>query len=229
MTINFQSARFLTSASTYAQCPPDTGAEVAFCGRSNAGKSSAINALTRQKSLARASKTPGRTRLLNFFALDGQEPSALAQLEGRKPSALAQPEGKQPSMPTQGNQQLRLVDLPGYGYAKAPKSMQELWQAQIDLYLCQRQSLRGMALLMDSRHPPKPFDLMTIAWAEERQLPLHLLLTKVDKLSKGAGLRALAAVKPELGETASAQLFSSTTGLGLEELAARLTELLTGS
>lgn len=197
MAINFQSARFLTSAGRLAQCPPDAGAEVAFCGRSNAGKSSAINALTRQKRLAKASKTPGRTRLLNFFHLD-------SGLDGG----------------------LRLVDLPGYGYARAPQAMQALWQAQIDAYLRQRQSLRALALLMDVRRPLQDFEAMTIAWCAQRDLPLHLLLTKADKLSRSAGLRALAAARPQLGAAASAQLFSATSGEGLEELADRLAELL---
>ncbi|MGI9323278.1 MAG: ribosome biogenesis GTP-binding protein YihA/YsxC [Pseudomonadales bacterium] len=193
MNINFQSARFLTSAPTLSDCPPDQGRELAFCGRSNAGKSSAINALTRQKGLARTSKTPGRTRLINFFALDGDA---------------------------------RLVDLPGYGYAKVPISVKEHWQRHLDAYLTQRQSLAGLVLLMDVRHPPKPFDEMMLAWSDTSGIPLHLLLTKADKLKRGAQQAALLGLEGRLGENASVQLFSATKGLGLDELAARLADML---
>lgn len=193
MNINFQSARFLTSAPTLSDCPPDQGRELAFCGRSNAGKSSAINALTRQKGLARTSKTPGRTRLINFFALDGDA---------------------------------RLVDLPGYGYAKVPISVKEHWQRHLDAYLTQRQSLVGLVLLMDVRHPPKPFDEMMLAWSDTSGIPLHLLLTKADKLKRGAQQAALLGLEGRLGENASVQLFSATKGLGLDELAARLADML---
>lgn len=193
MTRNFHSASFLTSAAVLAQCPPDSGCEVAFCGRSNAGKSSAINTLTRQKHLARTSKTPGRTQLINFFLLEDGS---------------------------------RLVDLPGYGYAKVPQSVKAHWQAHLDAYMTHRQSLRGLVLLMDVRHPPKPFDEMVLAWSEERGLPLHLLLTKADKLKRGAQQAALLGIRRQLGDNATVQLFSATRGLGLDELAARLHALL---
>lgn len=191
--LNFQIARFTISASNLAQCPPDQGAEVAFCGRSNAGKSSAINALTGQNSLARTSKTPGRTRLINFFGLDDSR---------------------------------RLVDLPGYGYAKVPLSIKEHWRQHLDAYLTCRSCLKGLVLLIDSRHPPKPFDEMMINWSAESGLPLHILLTKSDKLKRGARVEALQRLAGRLPETASAQLFSATAKIGVEELRQKLTDWL---
>ena len=180
-------ARFATSARTLTQCPPDEGREVAFAGRSNAGKSSAINRLTSQKSLARTSKTPGRTQLLNFFDLD----------ESR-----------------------RLVDLPGYGYAKVTKSMREQWQRELDAYLAGRQSLCGLVLLMDIRHPLKDFDQMLLDWAARANMPLHLMLTKADKLGHGAGKNTLIKTRQALKDhpgTLSLQLFSATQGTGLTD------------
>lgn len=189
-------ARFLTSAPTLAQCPPDTGREVAFAGRSNAGKSSCINALARQKQLARASKTPGRTQLINFFELDGER---------------------------------RLVDLPGYGYAKVTHSMKEEWQKHLGFYLQERYSLRGLILLMDIRHPLTDFDRNMLDWAASRQLEVHCVLTKADKLNRGPALNVLQAVKKELqasGFNSSAQLFSALKMDGLEALADKLGEWL---
>ncbi len=180
-------ADFLISAQTVKQCPPDEGLEVAFAGRSNAGKSSAINRLTGQKSLARTSKTPGRTRLINFFQLDVQR---------------------------------RLVDLPGYGYAKVTKAMRLQWQKDLDDYLAERQCLRGVVLLMDIRHPLKEFDQLILEWAAQGGMPLHILLTKSDKLGYGAAKKVLQTVKNSLrdhpGEV-SLQLFSATEPRGLEE------------
>lgn len=193
MQVNFNSARYTTSAARLSQCPPDDGAEVAFCGRSNAGKSSAINALTNQKSLARTSRTPGRTQLINFFALDGKR---------------------------------RLVDLPGYGYAKVPLPMKEHWRRHLNDYLTRRDSLAGLVLLVDARHPLKPFDEMMLDWSAESGLPLHILLTKADKLKKEPQRKALLAVKERLPETATAQLFSATKKTGTDELRQKLTEWL---
>lgn len=193
MSVNFQTARFLTSSATLAQCPPDTGAEVAFCGRSNAGKSSAINALTRQKSLARTSKTPGRTRLINFFE----------RSETRK-----------------------LVDLPGYGYAKVPMSVKDHWQRHLDDYLRARASLKGIVLLVDIRHPLKEFDQMMIDWSVEAELPVHILLTKADKLKRGGQQSALLGLQRILPDNASAQVFSATKKLGLEALESKVGEWL---
>ena len=193
ISVNFQAVHFLTSAATLAQCPADEGAEVAFCGRSNAGKSSAINTLTGRKNLARTSKTPGRTQLLNFFAVTDQA---------------------------------RLVDLPGYGYAKAPKRVKDHWSRHLDEYLRNRRCLKGMVLLMDIRHPMKPFDLMMIDWSAASQLPLHILLTKADKLKPGNRQSSLLAVSKVLPGHVTLQTFSATRKLGLVELEKMLLDWL---
>ena len=193
MSVNFQSARFLTSASTLAQCPEDVGAEVAFCGRSNAGKSSAINALTRQKNLARTSKTPGRTRLINFFAISDTR---------------------------------KLVDLPGHGYARVSMSVKDHWRQHLDEYLRARASLRGVVLLVDIRHPLKEFDEMMIKWSSEASLPVHILLTKADKLKRGAQQSALRRWQRDLPDRATVQVFSATKKLGLDTLEATLSTWL---
>ncbi|MBK6962186.1 MAG: YihA family ribosome biogenesis GTP-binding protein [Gammaproteobacteria bacterium] len=198
--IDFQRAVFLKSAPTLADCPPDQGVEVAFAGRSNAGKSSALNALTRQGKLARTSKTPGRTRLMNFFALaPGQ----------------------------------RLVDLPGYGYAKVPKAMKAEWDQHLAHYLRARSSLRGLVLLMDIRHPLQTFDQHMLAWAAEAALPVHVLLTKADKLNRGPAQATLLGVRREVARVGltevTAQTFSAQTGHGLPALEARLSDWLADS
>lgn len=194
--LNYQGASFYTSAATLAQCPPDEGREAAFIGRSNAGKSSAINALTRQNRLARTSKTPGRTQLLNFFQV----------AEGRF-----------------------LVDLPGFGYAKVPLEVKHKWQLQLERYLSMRQSLQGVVLLMDIRHPFKDFDRLIIEWATRSALPMHILLTKADKLKSGQAKSTLATARREvapLGEGIEVQLFSATKREGVEQLQNRLDEWL---
>ncbi|MFO7646978.1 ribosome biogenesis GTP-binding protein YihA/YsxC [Halomonas sp. 3H] len=199
--LNYQTARFLTSAPTLAACPPDSGSEVAFAGRSNAGKSSAINALTRQKALARTSKTPGRTQLINFFAL-GEE------------------------------SERRLVDLPGYGFAKVPEQVKLEWQRHLSDYLQRRASLRGLVLVMDVRHPLTEFDQTLLGWADDKAMPVHILLTKADKLKRGAAASALQQVRSRLREwedLVSIQLFSSLKGQGIEEVHARLDAWLLGS
>ncbi|MCP5347790.1 MAG: ribosome biogenesis GTP-binding protein YihA/YsxC [Gammaproteobacteria bacterium] len=175
--MDFHAAHFVTSAARLDGCPVDSEVEVAFAGRSNAGKSSAINALTNQPRLARTSKTPGRTQLINFFLLE----------PGRY-----------------------LVDLPGYGYAKVPLEVKNKWQEELERYLRYREPLAGLVLLSDVRHPLKEFDRMMIQWAVQAELPLHLLLTKADKLKRGAAKNALLAVRSELKELAnvSVQLFS---------------------
>lgn len=183
-------AEFLMSAPKLNLCVEDTGYEIAFAGRSNAGKSSAINALTHQKQLARASKTPGRTQMINFFHL--------------------------------GNPEQRLVDLPGYGYAAVPEDMKKVWQKELENYLIHRQSLQGLILLMDIRHPLQHFDRMMVEWAYSRQLFIHILLTKADKLNRGPAHKALQEVKQELQKmkiSCSVQLFSSLNKQGLAELA----------
>ncbi|MHB0774715.1 ribosome biogenesis GTP-binding protein YihA/YsxC [Halomonas sp. WWR20] len=192
--LNYQTARFLTSAPGLAQCPPDSGAEVAFAGRSNAGKSSAINTLTCQNALARTSKTPGRTQLINFFALGSDE-------------------------------QRRLVDLPGYGFAKVPEKVKREWQQHLAEYLQRRQALRGMVLVMDVRHPLSEFDQMMLGWADEQDMPVHILLTKADKLKQGPAKATLLKVRRQLAEwedLVSIQLFSSLKRQGVEEVAAKL-------
>ena len=183
-------AEFLMSAPKLNLCVEDTGYEIAFAGRSNAGKSSAINALTNQKQLARASKKPGRTQMINFFSL--------------------------------GNPDQRLVDLPGYGYAAVPEKMKLVWQKELENYLIHRQSLQGLVLLMDIRHPLQHFDVMMLEWAYSRQLFVHVLLTKSDKLNRGPASKALQEVKAALKKMKldfSIQLFSSMNKQGLEELA----------
>jgi GTP-binding protein len=191
LTTNFNSAFFLKSASVLSQCPADEGAEVAFCGRSNAGKSSAINTLTGQRKLARTSKTPGRTQLINFFNLSNGS--------------------------TASGQERRLVDLPGYGYAKVPVAVKSHWHDHLDDYLRNRQCLKGLILLMDIRHPHKEFDEMLIQWSQGANVPLHILLTKADKLKRGAQNSALFKTRDQLPEGVTIQLFSSSNGLGLEE------------
>ena len=188
MPVNYRQVSFLTSAEKLFQCPPDEGAEVAFAGRSNAGKSSAINTLTDQKKLARTSKTPGRTQLINFFSMD----------ESR-----------------------RLVDLPGYGYAKVPEAVKLKWQKHLSEYLQKRQSLKGLVLVMDIRHPLQDYDSSLLAWAKSSQIPVHILLTKADKLKPNAARNQLFSVRKQLAtyaQTSSAQLFSSLIKQGVDEL-----------
>lgn len=195
----FRAAAFLTSAAELRQMPADSGAEIAFAGRSNAGKSSALNAICDQSGLARTSKTPGRTQLLNVFALD----------DGR-----------------------RLVDLPGYGYAKVPEAMRERWRVVIDHYLRERESLHGVVLIVDSRHPLKEFDRQMLAYCQDIGLACHVLLTKADKLARSEAARTLALVRKEIaasGSNATAQLFSAQNKVGLDEARTALTALLSRS
>jgi len=197
--IKFKTAEFTTSAPSLKQCPEDSGCEVAFAGRSNAGKSSAINTLTRNKSLARTSKTPGRTQMINYFTLG----------EGR-----------------------RLVDLPGYGYAKVPIAMKVQWDRHLAEYLQQRKSLGGLILLMDIRHPLQDYDQQMLNWAAEAGLPVHILLTKSDKLKRGPAQSTLLKVDNFLREMdpgvtlLTVQTFSSLKKQGLPELEAQLNHWL---
>jgi GTP-binding protein len=183
-------AQYLLAAHTWRQLPPDTGYEVAFAGRSNAGKSSALNALCQQNALARVSKTPGRTQQLVFFDIP----------------------------PTTDR---FLVDLPGYGYAKVPQDLQAHWQAFLDGYFGSREALRGLVVVMDIRHPLKDYDRQMLGYAVERGLPAHALLTKADKLGRGAQGNALLAVRKELssafGDTVSVQTFSGESKQGVDE------------
>ncbi|MGP5310164.1 ribosome biogenesis GTP-binding protein YihA/YsxC [Vreelandella alkaliphila] len=196
--LNYPTARFMISAPTLALCPDDTGAEVAFAGRSNAGKSSAINALTQQNALARTSRTPGRTQLINFFSVMNDESR-------------------------------RLVDLPGYGYAKVPEAVKLEWQQHLSDYLRGRFSLRGLVLLMDVRHPLTEFDQMMLNYADKREMPVHILLTKSDKLKKGPASAALQKVRSRLKEwedLVSVQLFSSLKRDGVDTLSQKLDQWL---
>ncbi len=191
-SLHYPSTQFLTSASKLSQCPPDNGAEVAFAGRSNAGKSSAINILTCNKKLARTSKTPGRTQLINFFTIT----------------------------PTQ-----RLVDLPGYGFAKVPLQVKRQWHKHLDEYLRLRHSLRGLILVMDIRHPLQEFDMMMLDWSHHTGIPIHILLTKADKLKHGPASNQLLQVRKQLStasDRTSVQLFSALKKNGIEELRGKL-------
>ena len=196
-TMNLHQAKFLTSCAKISQLPLDAGAEVAFVGRSNSGKSSTLNTLCNQKKLAFSSKTPGRTQLINLFDIDGSR---------------------------------RLVDLPGYGYAKVPLSVKRDWQKTLAKYLEIRQCLSGLILITDSRHEPKVSDRELMMWASDYKLPVHVLLNKADKLSRSQQFQALANFKkvmkmfPE--ELFSCQLFSATSKLGLKELNAIVVDWL---
>ena len=181
----YHNASYLCSAHELSQLPADTGAEVVFAGRSNAGKSSVINALTQQKKLARTSKQPGCTRQINFFQL------------GRN---------------------ARLVDLPGYGYARVPDSLKAHWGRLIAGYLAQRRSIAGLVLIVDIRRSIAEPDAQMLAWCEARGLPARMLLNKADKLSGGAARRACLEVEKRLGPGSVAQLFSAAEKSGLEEL-----------
>ncbi|SFV66904.1 GTP-binding protein EngB [hydrothermal vent metagenome] len=182
----YRNAKFILSSPDFKGCPTDSGYEVVFAGRSNAGKSSAINTITNQKKLAKVSKTPGRTQHLVFFDLDEKR---------------------------------RLVDLPGYGYAKVPLKVKEKWHKDMDYFFLNRQSLCGGILVMDIRHPLQPFDKQMIEWSIATNIPLHILLTKSDKLSRNQAKQTLFAVEKELKEYEfiSIQLFSSLKKEGLEE------------
>lgn len=189
MSKYFHQCQFLTSAAHLSQLPDDCGAEVAFVGRSNAGKSSALNALAGIKQLARVSNTPGRTQLINLFEVSHDQ---------------------------------RLVDLPGYGFAKVPVAVKDRWQATLAKYLETRECLQGLVLLMDVRHPLKPLDLNFLHWSAAVNLPVHILLTKADKLSRQNATQSLQLVLrslPDYHPLATAQLFSATHHVGVDQAA----------
>lgn len=195
-SINFSQAQFLTSAPDIRKLPADKGIEVAFAGRSNAGKSSALNALTRQRQLARTSKTPGRTQLINVFTLSETQ---------------------------------RLIDLPGYGFAKVPIEVKLKWQKSLGEYLQMRTCLRGLVVLMDIRHPFKDLDQELIHWAVESEIPVLAVLTKADKLKSGARKKALMNAEeaiPGFGGDVQVITFSSTNNHGLPEMEATLNSWL---
>ena len=188
-------SEFLTSAGGLDGCPRDDVPEVAFAGRSNAGKSSTLNRLTGRRQLARVSKTPGRTQLINFFTV----------AEGG-----------------------RLVDLPGYGYARASKSRQEAWGTAVDDYLNRRDNLVCVVLVMDARHPFKPFDRDMIDWCAVRSMPLLVLLNKADKLKRGERTRVLRSVEADMPPSARTLLFSAVSGMGVAEATEAVRERLRG-
>ncbi len=190
----YAQANFLKSAARVNQLPEDKGFEVAFAGRSNAGKSSALNCLTGIKRLARTSKTPGRTQLINLFQLD----------ESR-----------------------RVVDLPGYGYAKVAQQVKQDWQKNLAHYLDVRTCLRGLVLVMDSRHPLKELDQTMINWSLDRQLPVHILLTKTDKLSRSEVKNTLLKVSKHyelMADLITVQAFSALKKQGIDELIQQLNQ-----
>jgi GTP-binding protein len=189
----YPEARFVSSAHRPGQFIADDGREVAFAGRSNAGKSSAINAVLGRRGLARTSKTPGRTQLVNFFSV---------------------------------GEAMRITDLPGYGYARVPEAVRRHWGQLMDAYFRRRQSLSGLFLVMDVRHPLTEFDARMIAWAEAAGCPVHVLLTKADKLSRGKAAATRHAVVRELGSGVGVQLFSALAGTGVEEARAALDAML---
>lgn len=189
---HYQNAKFLLSVAELKQLPPDKGIEVAFVGRSNAGKSSVLNELTNNKNLARVSKTPGRTQFLNFFTL---------------------------------NENNRLVDLPGYGFARVPDEVKERWVATLDGYFQTRECLKGLILVMDIRHPLQELDLNILDASSQSGLPAHILLNKADKLSKNQVRQTEQVVKKGLesyGDLVSYQVFSALKGEGVKELQAVL-------
>ena len=184
----FRHAQFVTSIARPVDLAPAPEPEVAFAGRSNAGKSSAINTLAVHTRLAYVSKTPGRTQLINFFRL------------------------------TNGGM---MVDLPGYGYAEVPESIRRQWVHLLERYLTRRENLLGLVLIMDCRHPLTPLDHQMLDWFAPRGKPIHVLLTKSDKLTRGPAAQTLATVRRELaawGEHVSVQLFSSLKKTGIEEV-----------
>ena len=189
----YPQARFMLSAASTHQFPPDVGTEVAVAGRSNAGKSSAINSITHRTNLARSGKTPGLTQLVNFFELQEDQ---------------------------------RLVDLPGYGFAKVPPKVQAQWHQLVGEYFATRNSLSGLLLIVDVRRGLKDGDRALLEWTVQRELPVHVLLTKSDKLTRNEARKELAKVAGELGEGASVQLFSSLNKEGAEQARNVLQSLL---
>jgi GTP-binding protein len=189
----YPNVRFLKSAHEASQFCEDFGAEVAFAGRSNSGKSSAINAIVQRRDLARTSRTPGRTQLVNFFELAPGE---------------------------------RLVDLPGYGYAQVPPEMREHWRRLMDAYFGARTSLAGLFIVMDARRPLAETDWRMIELARSRACPVHVLLSKADKLGRNEARATLQRTRAELGEAAGAQLFSALNKEGVDQARAVLGRML---
>lgn len=195
-SVNFQGAAFLQAAAKPSQLPPDRGAEVAFAGRSNAGKSTAINVITGRNNLARTSKTPGRTQQIVLFALDEYR---------------------------------RLADLPGYGYARVPEGVRQSWARLMEAYLNHRRCLRGVILLMDARRPFTALDRDLVGWCAASSVPVHALLTKSDKLGRGAAARSLADAEraaSRMHSSIGVQLFSSLKRTGVDTATERVRDWL---
>lgn len=190
----FPESRFISSAWQPHQFPADDGAEVAFAGRSNSGKSSALNAIAGRKGLARTSKTPGRTQLINFFGLDGAQ---------------------------------RLVDLPGYGFAKVPERMRDHWRELLSRYIEARDSLAGLVIVMDARRPLTDFDVQMLDWSRANGLSTHVLLTKADKLSRGEAGTVLKQVRAKVEGVATVQLFSAVAKTGVDDARREVLRMLT--
>ncbi|MCH7853526.1 MAG: YihA family ribosome biogenesis GTP-binding protein [Proteobacteria bacterium] len=191
----FPNAKFITSANKVAQFVPDTGSEVAFAGRSNSGKSSAINVIVNRRQFARTSKTPGRTQLINFFAL---------------------------------REQARLVDLPGYGFARVADAVREHWGRLLTAYIEDRRSLHGLFLIVDVRRGLSDYDRRLLQLTEPSSLPVHVLLTKADKLKRGQAANTLLSVSKELAERATVQLFSALNRQGVDQARDALEQFLAG-
>lgn len=190
----YQNAKFLLSVNSFNRLPTDNAIEVAFAGRSNAGKSSAINTISNIKSLCRTSKTPGRTQMINYFSMDAEH---------------------------------LLVDLPGYGYAKVPLKIKQHWQQLLERYLVERDSLQGVVMIMDVRHPMTQYDLLMLNWCQRSQMPIHILLTKADKLKRGAAQNTLLKVNSMLEKQypqATIQLFSALNRTGVDEARLKLSD-----
>lgn len=196
MLLDFRRLSFLTSAAAPAGFPADTGLEVAFAGRSNAGKSSALNAIAGVNKLARVSKTPGRTQLANFFALDDRR---------------------------------RFVDLPGYGYAKAPTEVRAGWEQLMQGYFGARRALAGLVLVMDIRQPLTAFDRQLLEWLAPRSLPVLGLLSKADKVSRSAGAHLLGEARTQVPDGMTLQTFSAHSGAGRDSAREWITKRLSAA
>ena len=193
----FHNAAFIGSYPTSADLPKDEGSEIAFCGRSNCGKSSVLNALTNNKKLAKTSKTPGRTQAINVFEIISEK-------------------------------NFKIIDLPGYGYAKVSKKMRSAWGQEIEEYLTSRECLKALCIIMDIRHPFKEDDLNLIDWCESRALPMILLLNKSDKLSKNKVSQAVMNAKKILGSLSIKRYViatSATNKIGIEDLLESINDL----
>lgn len=191
----YPNARFLKSAHDPGDFCADSGVEVAFSGRSNSGKSSAINAILHRRDLARTSKTPGRTQLVNFFELSPGQ---------------------------------RLVDLPGYGYARVPPAMRNHWRQLLAAYFARRASLAGLFIVMDGRRPMTEFDWQMVEMAAAHECRVHVLLSKSDKLGRNEARETVRKVRADLADAATVQLFSAVSGEGLDEARRALKSMLQG-